>query len=470
VRNALLVGAGIWLVLVLLSFLAHQFSLEATYALGMGLLVCVTGLLIVTVPLRHVHKDASIHASFYGGRCYPEILGTLLKPVDIVDQVAWHSARSYLRASAPSTLLITVLWLLMRPSLAPQVLGFVAAWIPVSTLLVWASSYLAQQFSIYQSQLKDGLVASLSESLVGTLTAAPVLLLFLVGLVALMVGNLWLTLGCFLIYVLYTTMVCRKVAALGIERLPFLRHKMSQVGRRWLGRRNRYVPAWSDNPIVVRERHRDAGRIPGQLPGALLFQFPLAGCMALLLAAGLSEPQYANPEEQSNLGYGLLVTCGAIQWLRAGQRSSTALVAEIESQTMEPMQNTRLHARELVWGWLQVASVPCLLESTLILLLLQGAFNGPISLPASLTFLFLPVLGASQGLVASFARNRQAAARRFSESLAVSVFGWAMVAWIATMFCNGWLVPWATLMLLYCVVITLCAVYGMLRQIEIARE
>ncbi|MBT9588770.1 hypothetical protein IV102_35880 [bacterium] len=464
VRNTVMIGLVVWLALSGLSVLAYQ---EAYVVRGFAscLLFLVTVVLMLTLPIRQVQKDAAVHTSFYGGRCYQEILGSLIRPREILDQVAWHSARTYVRTSTPWALLIVSLWMLVQPSLTVEFLRGLLLWIPGSTLFVWATSYPAQQFAIYNSRARDGLVASLGESLVRLVTAVPVGLCLLVALIAMMTGRYWVMAGCVLGYLGWTMLVCRLLAATGIERLPDLRHKVGEFSRRWLGRRNRYVLAWSDNPIVVRERKRDAGRVPGQLLGALLWQFPLAG--AVLLLAGSTFPEI-RPAEYANAIDGILVLCGGVQMCRASRRCSGAIVAEVESQTLESMQNTRLHARELLSGWLQVGTYPRLLESLVILVCLMFLSGGSIAPLSALAFLLAPGLGAALGLAASCAANRQTAARVHSESMMSTAFGYFLLVFVyAVVWSASWTIPWSLLLVLHMVAVFFFAMVGLLRKIEI---
>ena len=177
VRNTVLIGLIVWLALSGLSFFAyHKVEVDVVRGFATGLLFLVTAVVMLTLPLRQVQKDAAVHTSFYGGRCYQEILGSLIRPREILDQIAWHSARTYVRTSTPWAALIAGLWILAQPSLAVYFLQGLLLWIPGSTLFVWATSYPAQQFAIYNSQARDGLVASLGETLVRMVTAVPVLL------------------------------------------------------------------------------------------------------------------------------------------------------------------------------------------------------------------------------------------------------------------------------------------------------
>ena len=466
VRNTVLIGLIVWLALSGLSFFAyHKVEVDVVRGFATGLLFLVTAVVMLTLPLRQVQKDAAVHTSFYGGRCYQEILGSLIRPREILDQIAWHSARTYVRTSTPWAALIAGLWILAQPSLAVYFLQGLLLWIPGSTLFVWATSYPAQQFAIYNSQARDGLVASLGETLVRMVTAVPVGLCLLVAWIALINGKYAVMAGCLLGYLCLTMLMCRQVAATGIERLPDLRHKVSEFSRRWLGRRNRYVLAWSDNPIVVRERRRDAGRVPGQLLGALLWQFPLAGAVLLLAGSAFTE---IRPAEYAGAIDGILILCGGVQMCLASRRCSGAIVAEVESQTLESMQNTRLHARELVSGWLQVGTYPRLLESVVILAGLMLLSDGAVAPSSALAFLLAPGLGAALGLAASCAANRQNASRAQSESMTLAVFGYFVLVFVYVVVRpESWTIPWSLLLVLYMVAVFCFAMNGLLRKIEI---
>ena len=467
-RNMMLLGGLAWLLLTAMAMKAND-SVDPGIPLGVGLVILgiLTLTLAISIPLRQIQKDSQLHASLHGGRCYQEILGSLLTPTEMVDQIAWHSAHTYLRASAPWTALLTALWAVGVPAHGLQTMLIGVLWWPLSTLFVWSSSYLAQQFCIYNSQLKEGFVRSVGDSLVGLVVGVPTGLALLATWVCLINGRLGLALFFGLLYLLFTRGLSRAVASAGIERLPHLRQRLQTISRFWLGRRNRFVWAWSENPIVVRERRREAGRIPGQWLGALLFQLPLASLTALVLLNLPAGP----PDDYPVLCSFVMVTLGALQILRASHRCSQAIVAEVEHQTLESMQNTRLHAREYLSGWLQIGALPLVLENLLIALMLATA--GPLP-PAnflihSLVFCLAPVVGASLGLAASYASNRQAAARRYSEFLCLAAFGLG-VASVASCFLPTELIPsWPALLLIYGVTTFTLALRHLLSNIEISQ-
>ncbi|CAN0323596.1 unnamed protein product, partial [Phaeothamnion confervicola] len=293
---------------------------EAARMVACTILIPVTAMVLIGLPLRQVTKDASIHASFFGGNCYQEILGTLLRPRDILDQIARHSIRQGLKQSSPWVGLSALLWTILCPVGFFKILLAVILWAPLTALFIFGCTYMAQELAIWNSQLKDGLLNSLGAMVLGSLTVAPFVV---AGLVA-------------------ATCLCnREYEAAATAAL---------LGRKIVGhRRNPWVPIWSQNPIVVRERTRDASRMPGGLLGALVFQLPLFFSTLLLML-----PLACDATVNHDLYWFLMVIGSIIQSTRAGRRCTGAIVGEIENKTLESMLNTRLHAREYVRGWLEV--------------------------------------------------------------------------------------------------------------------
>ncbi len=471
VRDVMLCGLVTWLAIVLLS-MGRVDDLAFVTGTGLFVLSLISMFLVVALPMRQLQKDAALHASLFGGRCYDEVLGTRVRSTEIVDQIALHSVTRCLQASARWVALIAILWCLLSPGWALQVLLGAVAWFPLVAAFVLPTSYLAQQLTIYNSQLKNGAAGSLIDSLLSLATVGPMCLLLLVAFIASMFHNFPLTFASCLAYLTLGILVSRRMAIAGIERLPKVRERVQALSRRWLGvRRNPFVFAWSQNPIVVRERARDAGRIPGHFLGALIFQAPL-------FFAGLLFAWYFDAHEVAFISdsgpfYSVLFLFGLVQFVFASRRASGAIVSEVVSQTMEPMQNTRLHAREFLFGWLQVAAVPRMFENVLIFIPLYYAFGAKsisvgMAALCGLIFVALPMVGAALGLLASYAINREKAARAHSELMMATLFGWFAVASVAGATMSeptGWL--WCAVFFTYAAGIFCLCMAQILRKIEI---
>lgn len=431
------IAAIAWLVMFLILVALpprHGGVGEAARIIACTILSPVTGMVLIGLPLRQISKDASIHASFFGGNCYQEILGTLLRPRDILDQIARHSIRQGLKQAAPWAALSALLWTVLFPAIFLKVLLAVVLWAPVTALFIFGCTYQAQELAIWNSQLKDGALNSLGATFLGAVTVAPFVIAGIIAAFSLGNDDFATATGA-LVVVALTIPLCRYVCVLGIERLPHVRLKLQQLGRKIVGhRRNPWVPTWSQNPIVVRERTRDASRMPGGLLGALAFQLPLFFGSLLLVLPALGDPQVSQ-----DLYWFLIAVGSIIQSTRAGRRCTGAIVGEIENKTLESMLNTRLHAREYVRGWLEVATVPLLIENLLILvpiLAVSSKANPYFLLVSTAIFLISPLVGASVGLYSSVAKNREQASRRFSEVAGTSVLVWLIVSFVNAVVIN----------------------------------
>lgn len=458
-----------WMVLVALgAYGAGRLDAEVMLAMGWFCLFIATFTLGLGLPFREIQRGAALHASLHSGRCYQEILGTLIRPGEILDQIAYHCTRTFLVASAPWALGYALMWALLSREPAHVLILFVS-WLVGSSLFVWSTSYLAQQFTIVNSQFKGGFITSVGETAVGLAVSTPSCVCFLVSLVALMMNNIPVFWVGFLAYVGVTAALPRWVAAAAIEKLPHLCEKVSQLGRSWFRGRNRWVFNWSSNPIVVRERQRDSGRIPGGFLGALILQGPLA-CLTLV-GLWLLQPAMATSRTDDDgvfFTYFILILGGMIQLSRACRRSCGAIVGEVEKQTLESMQNTQMQAREYIRGWLEVTAVPLTLEN-LAMVVLCSCLSSPPSLLATANFLFLPWLGAAVGLASSCELRREAVVKRYSETSAGSVVGLGVLCGAISWYWPHWQAPWGVLFLTYCLLIFALSIGGLLRRIQIGK-
>jgi hypothetical protein len=127
---------------------------------------------------------------------------------------------------------------------------------------------------------------------------------------------------------------------------------------------NPWVQPWSDNPIVVRERRREARLSRGRL-GALVRRH---GGMAVLLACvtwmltGLAADR---PAAAAELGARLTEALLLVMPLLAGLRAAGALASEREARTWEALQLSHLTPREIVHGYAQLTWIP-VAEHTLL--------------------------------------------------------------------------------------------------------
>ena len=420
-----------WLLIVALM---GRPSLNDVRIVATAILFCATPVALIGLALRQIQGDAGLHASLQGGNCYPEVLGTLLRPAEIIDQIAAHSAKTYLKLALRWTPVFTAGWLILQPASAGLILTWALAWIPLSTLFVWTTSFLAQQFIIFQSQMQAAPGGSLGENLIGIATGLPLGLMGILALVGWFGALPKLALGGTVAYGLLCLMLNRRLAAVGINRLPHLRLRLQQLGRRWTDFRNRFLVAWTDNPIVVRELRRDARWLPLQMLGAWLYMFPMSSLIFLIASRFPAMSAY----EARLVNHWLILACALLSYGAASARCGMAIAAEVEAQSMEPLQNTRLRSEEFLWGWIQVGAVPRLVDGLLLCLVCQACL-GQLPIDSALVLLVAPLAGAVLGLSSSYASSRQAAQRQRGEALALHIAGWLFLKVVLSALNLNWL-------------------------------
>jgi len=425
-----------WLALVALMGLAGaNLTPELLRGVAACMLFCATPVALLGTALRQVVKDSSLHDNFQAGRCYPEILGTRLRAGEMVDQVALHSARQSLRLTLKWTPVFAGLWLMLYPELAGRILMAAAAWVPLSLVLTWSTSYLGQQMVIIQGQMRSTPAGSLGEATLASLTTFLVVVLMAISVGGAVAGSPRVALLGLAAYVMLGRSLCRWLAVVGIEKLPRVRLRLQLLGRRWTDFRNRYLLCWSQNPIVVRELRRDARRLPFQAVGAWFYFFPLGTLMVLLGAQLYGQTTGHDARLFSSW---LILASSLISFATAGGRCSTAIAGEIESQSMEPLQNTRLRTEEFLSGWLQVGAVPRIVDGLMVVVACQLTV-GHVAWDCLPLVLVAPLAGAASGLACSYASNRQTAARQRGEWVAVLVFGWLMLNGVLAMLNLTWM-------------------------------
>lgn len=388
--------------------------------------------ILIGGPLRQLQSDASLHASLLNGRCYSEILGTLAKPSALIDGVARHSARAVLAGWKWALAVALVGMLAGAPPLAMLVASLI--WVPTVTLLTWSGSYLAQQLSMWNTQLRDTNLGTLADLMAGLTTAVPAAFSLLTALSTIF----WLPavgVPALLIYLGFTVGLARYLCLVGLERLPGLHSRAEQAGRKLLGnRRNLFIRPFSQNPVVARECQRDAARIPLGLFGWLLFRHNVVWCFGLLLY--LMGPP-ANANQAQDFFWLLLTGLAFIQALRAARRTLGAVVTELEQKTFDALQTTNLRHTEYVDGWLAVGTVPIWLQNLVLTVPLcalaaQGQLEPVAALLAWLALMLMPAFGAALGLYASVASSRAETHQRLSNAVVFSgVLASVLLVWLA---------------------------------------
>lgn len=389
---------------------------------------------LVGGPLRQLVKDASVHTTLFHGRCYGDVLTSQLKSSEIVDGVARHSLFTIARQQLPAVALGGALLALGYPAYSLTVVKVVCIWTPLMLLLTWSSSYLAQQLSISNGLLKSSALGSLVDSLMGLATGLPAGIAMVGCWISWMVTGQMVVPGLFLLlYIAVTAGLSRRLAILGLDRLPLAWQKAEQAGKKLVPRRrNPFVRNFVDNPVVARETARDAARLPFGLLGWLLGRhWPVCLLGWLLFYFGL--PNH-HGEGEGFFWLGVLTVAG-LEWYLASRRTLNAVVDEVEKGTLDSLLTTCLKVEEYVDGWWMVGALPRMLQSLVLLAMLwplglKGEVNFVMMALAALLLLGLPAMGSMLGLYASLAANRKECLQRFSNTSMVLGFG-TWILWVA---------------------------------------
>ncbi|HXE72930.1 MAG TPA: hypothetical protein VNO81_09730, partial [Candidatus Nitrosotenuis sp.] len=394
----------------------------------------VSGLvLLVALPCYHFRADVSLLTALRRGRCLEEILCSGLGAPGIVDALAGYSVGSLLRTGLPVALVLLAGVPAFPAEVRGLALGAALLWLPAVVVLFWAGSY-AVQMMIASSRDGGETTTPLSVGLLVLVLAPLVLASWLASLgpaggVVAGVGSL-----------LWIALASRRLAVWALEN-PGSVERLNQKGFLGRGRRNRWVRAWSDNPIVAREAWRSAAAVPFGLPG--LFLSRLAGVAlpagwALLLTL-------VDPDQGETCFWWGLAGVAAMVFLQAASRTAGAVVEEREGRTLESLMQSGLTSREFVEGWLQVGMLPTLaqLVPTAAILLASGAWLpqavvGPeaaasepmlglaTALLMVLALFLLTLAGAWVGLWVSAASP----SRRQAGASLVSLTGRGLLAWL----------------------------------------
>lgn len=335
-------------------------------------LAAVMGLL---VPLAQLAGDASLLASLRRGGCLDELLGTPTTSAQIVDQVATWSILSVLRLGLAVILPVLGGLLLIVPTRNQQgVLLGALLWVPAVAVAVWVGS-MGVQAAVAWSDGRRGQVPALG--LLALLGGAALLALAPSGRQGLALAGLAaLGLG----------LLARSLARAGLER-PLR-------GRPARHRQGPHRPSRHRNPVAWREASRR--RTGPSWWGAV--------AILALTAAAFSSHGLSLAELPWLYGTVALTALVVVQPLRASLGTVSAVAAERDAGTLEPLAMTGVRPRDFLDGWAVATAGPLLVES-LALMLVAVAVGAVTNL---LPFLFevldllvTVVFGAYLGLLVS---------------------------------------------------------------------
>lgn len=373
----------------------------------MGLVAAALSSLLV-VPFVRAQGDSTILAQFLHGGSYDEIRTTRLTAWEMLDAITCHSMLCVLRLSPWLALIgIGLTWLNSPPGWVRYgALGLAVAWLPAMVLASWAQAYLSQMMAVLSHSSWPGSVALgavLACVLPGVLTAPWVLVLFLNEKTASAV--LLLVAGCF-----WMAGLARLLAGLALER---------GVPEAWSQRQAQpssqplWPRPWSENPIVVRECAREAGRSPEGVASVLAGTLGLGVALVYLIPAVsygffqgrlLASPLY---------WYIVLGFLFLLQPTRAASRITGAIAEERDKRTLEALAVTPLGREEFITGWIQIGCFPRLLELAVAApgLLILGSGAG-VPLDWTALALFLTAVNIWAGAMIGLALGLWATSRR----------------------------------------------------------
>ncbi|MGE0493856.1 MAG: zf-HC2 domain-containing protein [Vulcanimicrobiota bacterium] len=421
-------GPSFWLATAVLAYglpgLAMSFMGQGVSA---RFFVATVGLsLLIALPLYHFASDISILRSLVRGRCLDEVLTSGLCAGGVSDALASFSLRSLMRVGLPVAFILALGAGIFPAASRGLVLTAALGWLPLTACLLFVGSYLVQAVMVaprFGSGAAWG--ASLMATGLGTVLAGGSGWLLWHGhgmaclVFSLAVGGLALVVG-------------RSFTVAALERA------LEPPARTY--RRNPWVGAVSDNPIVQREIARLAGAIPGGLGGLFLARLVLPTVVLTVAATQLICLPYADWRGGFEA---LLGVVACLSFVRCALRTSSALVEERERGTLETLLASGLNEWVFLRGWLQVACVPVYLELASVLAVagLAVAFD-PTGLHWAdweigsgllilLAALLMPLAGGLMGLaVSAQVRTRSEAGTRTMAGLARTGWTW-LLSWAA---------------------------------------
>lgn len=357
---------------VLLSSAPHQRNRERVAKLAVGLslffafmvslmfglrtALVVMGYTLFLMPFLVAMVDSGFLGTFRAGGALDELRQTRMDNWSMVDGTVEQTLRWSIGPVLKITAVLSLLALAVtRPGL-DRMLGLQKAflWAPVAILLFWICGYLTQLMSSFSL---DGGGTGMGATV--AICFSPFLLVVLWWVSPLRTADPLQHCLLMVCGVLAAGTLARIFSALAVARVEHFERSVAKV-KKIFGTRNRNFKPWNDNPIVMRECARDAGRIPGGRLGYLADRYSLALSLAVVptfMALGFLSVQQGN-----TLPPAAWLVVVSVYFLvhptRAAARISTALVEERERRTLESLAVTPMGREDFVDGWAQVGWVP----------------------------------------------------------------------------------------------------------------
>lgn len=384
----------------------------------LSLVGCGVGLFFVLVgtAFKQLAHNISLHNSLLKSQSYPDLLMSGVEPQAIVDGITKRCFSSFLTSVSWQALLAYALGCAvfavradkglpagLTEQLACGLFPFLALGLFMLALLaftLWAS-YLGQwsQLAVHLNSRRTNLqLVLVGVALVATLAWA---------------GDGALQFGLFVpSFYLLTLMASRRQSICIIQSLHLNSEKRRASAR--VNPPNRWLLTQSDNPIAFRQSVHFAATVGGGLGRAMLVRFPLVLFFGVLIASG-------------SLGtWGALEVfafLATIQMIRAANSASSAMSAEFQQHTLEPLTCTPTSSEQVWRGWANFVLRPLIVETFILSgmlvaeMLTAGSAASAVSLAAVVVSLMLLWLGFCLGFYCSCQPTLSASKSRLFEHL-----------------------------------------------------
>ncbi|MCE7874725.1 hypothetical protein DYH09_30760 [bacterium CPR1] len=306
-------------------------------------------ILVAAYPVAVACRNAALLGSLHQGGCLDELLGTPTRPSEWLDDLAFGSAREVLSSWRWLTPLWW-LWGLLVWHLGPLALAVPPLGLALQASAAWLASYAAAAGQIWSAGEDD---------------LAPRVVLMALGLTPGLTSLvLPLGLGLAPVWPLSLSLMLapwRAAGVWGLSAAPALTSRAQQLWQGLVARGGNpwTILPWQQNAIVYRESRSEAHRIPGRLPGLLLWRHGPGLAITFALALSIA---HAN---RPMFWLGLVVLL-LVETLQAAYRTVSSLVVEREANTLESLLATPLSTRHWVDGWAAVGFVPRLVDMALV--------------------------------------------------------------------------------------------------------
>lgn len=376
--------------------------------------VAVAGIcLLALFPFFRAQADASAIVSFRNGGGMEDIRQTKLSPWDMLDGTTYHTMHKILYPGLSMGVIMVCLTVALSPNsfVLWSAMPLALAFFPAMVLVVWAQAYFAQMMAAWTL---DNEATTLQFTAVSTVIL-PVVLAFPLALSNFSNGRALAGALVLILSTFWVACLSRLFAGFGLSRGDQVHRVFNKVRQEMLTR-NETIKPWNDNPIVMRECARDAGRVGGGAAGAWAHYNWMAVLLAVVPTCVLMSVR-AETTDTVLLSEWTWVLCFCVYYIlqpaRAASRISGAMTEERERRTLESLAVTPMTIQEFVDGWAEVGWFHRIRENRLAapaFLLMAWLCGFPVTLAIALMpLLFInSIMGSYLGFaIGVLAPNRQ---------------------------------------------------------------